>query len=358
MAAQPQPEWQRVYTFDDSIIEMNTSLLTPITRDVIRVRYRWIFNELQQLSGTPPRQYQSKLEVKELNCSENRARSYHITFLDTVGNIVHIDDAPGEWRRVPAGSMLQKMFVPACELIKSKTTPKEVDQAKLELERVAEYAHDVAQHLARTKDFQTIIDQFFVGNYLNRYLQDENTNWFLILDRATARKATYRELQRFYIAMMNAGYVGTLYIIDRSPSDDPEGNSLAELKKLVTPDVWRVVANHPYTLAHKGESDSYEFLADKVNDLKQLRGYTDLLEKMTALMRRHVSKTRAEQSERFRKMTEDWDLYEPKVRVCRDICLGLPAGTKLFDVSIPVFHLQIAETGGHLRVVSAIYSFR
>lgn len=33
LRAQPAPEWHRVYTFDDSTIEMNTLLVTSISKD-------------------------------------------------------------------------------------------------------------------------------------------------------------------------------------------------------------------------------------------------------------------------------------------------------------------------------------
>jgi surface-adhesin protein E len=346
-------EWERVHTFDDSFIEMNTSLVTRITKDVTRVRFRWTFTLPQHLSETPSLQYQSKLEVKEFNCLEKRARTYHVTFLSSRGDIVHIDDRPGEWRVATSSGMLEKMFVAACDLIKNKTRPVDAGRSDLELQRAGKYAHEVAQQLERTKDFHPIINRFFVNNYLSRYLQDEETNWFLPLDRATARRATPQELQRFYVAIMNATYVSSLYLIGRTPSDFHERASFDELKRLVTPDVLELIDKHPYTIAHK--KNDYDFLGDKINDLEQLRSYTNLLEGIVAVMRKHISG--AEQSKQYSEIAETWNLYQPKVRVCQESCLGLPAGTKLFDVNIPLFRLQIAETAGQLRVVSA-YGFQ
>ncbi len=61
-------------------------------------------------------------------------------------------------------------------------------------------------------------------------------------------------------------------------------------------------------------------------------------------------------------MLEDWDrkfdLYQPKVRVCDTQCFGLPKGTKLFQVNVPVFRLQLAEMGGQLRIISAVDYFQ
>lgn len=328
---------------------MNTLLVTRISKDITRVRFRWTFTQPQQLNETL--RYQSKLEVKEFNCLEKRARTYHVTFLSARGEIVYIDDRPGEWRVATSSGMLEKMFVAACELVKNKTRPINTVQSELELQRVGKYAYEVAQQLERTKDFEPIINRFFVNNYLNRYLQDEDTNWFLPLDRATARRATPQELQRFYVAFMNAVYVSSLYLIERTPSDFHERASFDELKRLVTPDVLETIDHHPYTIANK--KDNYDFLGEKIDDVEQLRGYTSLLEAIVTVMRKHISRTGTAHSKQYDDIAETWNLYQPKVMICEESCLGLPPGTKLFDVNIPLFRLQITETEGQLRVVSA-----
>jgi hypothetical protein len=56
-------------------------------------------------------------------------------------------------------------------------------------------------------------------------------------------------------------------------------------------------------------------------------------------------------------MQSYWSLYQPVVNVCATNCLGLPAGTTLFEVNVPVFRLKMAEIGGNLKVVSAISRF-
>lgn len=358
VVAQQPSEWSRVHTFDDSIIEMNTSLLTPVTKDVTRARFRWTFDELQTLSGTPALKYKSKLEVLEFSCSQNLARTYHVTFYSADGSIVRIDDRPGEWRNVHDSGMLEKFSAAACDLVTKKSNPYDVEVEKLQLERVEKYAYEIGQQLEKTKDFQSIIDQFFVTNYLTNYLQDKDRNWFVFLDRATAEKATQTDLRRFYVALMNSGYVGSLYLIGRTPPDDSERASFDDLKKLVTPDVWRLIRNHPYTAAYKQNETDYDFLAQQINDIRQLRSYTDLLEKTIALMRQHVRRAAVENSKEYREVAETWHLYEPVGRVCTQNCLGLPSGTKVFSVNVPVFSLQIAEINGRLKVVSATYMFK
>lgn len=350
--AQTLPEWYRVHTFDDSFIEMNTALLTAIDKDITRVRFRWTFDQAQTTGSFS---YKSKLEVIELNCSQDRARTYHITLMDAAGQIVHIDDTAGEWRAIAAGSMLQKLAVPACDLVTKKSADKEVERKETELMKVAAFAYEIGRRLSETRDFKSI-DQFFVTDYISNYVQDPNTNWFVVLDRALTKSAPQNDLHRFYLALMNSGYVGSLYLIGRTPADFKDHGSAEELKNLMSPEAWQLIKTHPYTTRYARNENGYIFLGEEINDLEQLRSYTDLLEKTVALMTRDVKN--AETSQAYREVAETWNLYQPKSRSCGKQCLGLPAGTKIFDVNVPVFSLQIAELKGQLRVVSATYSFR
>ena len=340
-SAQSLTEWYRVYTFDESTIELNTSLVTSISKDVSRVRFRWTFNEPQSLTGTPETRYQSQLEVMEFNCSLKQFRPYHLTFFDSAGNIVHINDSPGEWRRVPLGSMTEKLFVSGCDLIEKKTRPASASDEILRLEKIASFAHAFTQELEQTKDFKPLIDRFFVSDYLAGYLQDQHTNWFMNLDRDVAARVSRQELQRFYVAQMNAGYLSSLYLISQLISEHEDA---AEVEKLLPHDVRQLIKNQ-------------YFLREKIDSVERMRSYTDLLEKISSLMRVHVRRVRATQSENWRSMQSYWGLYQPIVNVCAKNCLGLPAGTTLFDVNVPVFRLKVAEISGNLKVVSAISRF-
>ena len=351
--AQSLPEWYRVYTFDESTIDMNTAIVTAISKDVSRVRFRWTFNRPQSLGEI---RYQSQLQVMEFNCRRKSYRPYHLTLLDSAGNIVRIDDSPGEWSRVPLGSMTEKLFAPGCELIEKKTRPARSPSApddKVLLEKVTKFAYTFGQDLEKTKDFQPLIDRFFMTNYLTGYLQDRETNWFMNLDRETASKVSKQELERFYVAQMNAGYLTSLYVISRL-SFEPE---TAPLEKLMPPDVLHVISKHPYTARYKHRDGDYDFLGEKIDTVQRMRGYTDLLEKISSLMREDVRQVRAAHSTSWRVMLADWDLYQPTIRICAENCFGLPKGTRLFQVNVPVFHLEVAEVGGKLKVVSAISRF-
>lgn len=347
--AQSVPEWDRVYTFDESTIEMNTSLVTLISKDVSRVRFRWNFTQPQSLGKLS---YQSQLEVFEFNCKQNTYRPYHLTYLDATGNIVSINDSPGDWHSVPLGSMTEKLFTSGCDLIKKKTSPRSDEDVRLE--KVAGFAHAFQKDLERTKDFKPLIDRFFMANYLAGYLQDQHTNWFMNLERDTASKVSKRELQRFYVAQMNAGYLTSLYLISQLPSPPYD---LSAVQGLLPPDVLQLARSHPYTARYKVQAGNYDFLGENIDSVARMRSYIDLLEKISSLMRQHVDRVRAAETREWRAMLRYWTLYQPSATVCGENCLGLPAGTKLFDVNVPVFRLQVAEVSGKLKVVSAISRF-
>ncbi len=359
------PEWYRVYTFDESIIEMNTSQVTFGGKDIGRVRFRWTFDQPEALSGEPQLMYKSRLEVMEFNCSQRRYRLYDLIFYDAAGKVIRSEEMnpPVEWRAVTFGSVMEKLFAPACELIEKRAHPPVVSSVgsrdAIESEQVAKYALSFSQSLEQTKDFKPIIEKFFAADYLNGYLHDNDTNWFLNLDRDTAAKISRAELQRFYVALLNANYLSSLYLISQYPSDS---DSSVPDEKLLPPDIVQLIKDHPYTATYKRTAGNYDYLGENIGRVERLRSYTDLLEKIAALMRKHVISVRAERSKKYTPMLEDWDwtfaLYQPKVRICAVDCLGLPQGTRLFEVNVPVFRLQVAEIRGQLKIVSAIDYFQ
>src|SRR5258708_16897261 len=153
----------------------------------------------------------------EFNCSQRRYRLYDLAFYDAAGKVIRREEMnpPVEWRTVTFGSVMEKLFAPACELIEKREHPPVVSPVVSrdanESEKVAKYALSFSQSLEQTKDFKPIIEKFFATDYLNGYLHDTDTNWFLNLDRNTAAKLSHAELQRFYVALLNANYLSSVY---------------------------------------------------------------------------------------------------------------------------------------------------
>jgi hypothetical protein len=106
LLAQQLPEWYRVYTFDDSIIEMNTQQVTFSGKEIGRigrVRFRWSFDQPEALSGEPQIKYKTHLEVVEFDCSgQRRYRPSELTFFDAAGKAIRHEEMnpPGDWRQL------------------------------------------------------------------------------------------------------------------------------------------------------------------------------------------------------------------------------------------------------------------
>jgi len=217
-----------------------------------------------------------------------------------------------------------------------------------EAERIA---RSFTERLEQTKDLTPLIEEFFAHDFIGGYLKDTGTNRFLILKREVARQVDRDELLRYYVVSLNAGYLNTVYIHSKYPStsskDIPE-------EELIPLDVARLVKNHPYTAFYKSK--------EEIDSVEQLRSYMDLWEKAGALLRKRLVRSKAERSEGYRLTLADWavrfHLYEPWLRDWGDGCLGLPKGTRLIAVNIPVFQLYLVVIGGKMKIVSAMYYFQ
>jgi hypothetical protein len=226
------------------------------------------------------------------------------------------------------------------------------DQAALE--KASNFARSFLLSVHQSRDFKPVIRKFFAPNFLNGYLQDGETNYFLNLTRETAAKAGRAELERYYVAILNAAYLSSLYLISQSQANEESESEPVIEERLVPQDVLQLVKSHPYTVSYK-HNETYDYLAETIDTLPRMRSYTDLMESVATLMRVHVTRVNAEKSDGYREFLEE-SYPEERVRICTTSCLGLPKGTKLFEIHIPVFRLQIAEIEGQLKVVSVLDS--
>ncbi|HKQ52804.1 MAG TPA: surface-adhesin E family protein [Pyrinomonadaceae bacterium] len=346
-AQQPQSEWQRVYTFDESVIDVKTTEVITIFGERGRVTFRWSFDKPEPLVAGARLKYSSRLEVIEFDCRDERYRPYQLTFFDAAGRVLASEEArPGEpWSEVSRASMTGRLYTAACQLITPhRQVFKPVSDEEVETEKVETFARSFRHSLEEKRDFGPLVKEFFVPDYLGGYLRESETNWFLTLDPAVAASVSRAELQRYHVALMNLAYLSATYFVGRDTEDS-----------LVTRSVADVVRHHPYTTAYRGAKGGLDYLTEKIDSPARLRRYTELLESSAALFRRNLQKAES-------KRTNTDDLVEssshPQSWVCSRECFNLPAGTKLFEVSVPVFRLQIAELNGELKIVSALPHFQ
>jgi hypothetical protein len=352
VAGQKLPEWYRVYTFEESAIDMNTA--TPILGgDIGRIQFRWVFDKPEALVGQPHLQVKTRLETIEFKCTDQKYRVFELILLDSSGKVLRSElmDSPYEWRPIHLNTVMSTISIPACDLINRELKaldPQPISDVETESKKTGEFAIAFVQSLEHSKDFKPIIQKFFAPNYLNGYLHDSETNWFLNLNRDVATKASRAELQRYYVAILNAAYLSSSYLMSQSSSIDEASSDVSALEeKLVPLDVIQMVRNHPYTASYKGKAETYDYLAENIDSVDRMRSYTDLMERVAALIRSHLMRVKDHQSVFYEKSELDQN-----TRVCATECLGLPKGTRLIEISLPIFKLQLAAFHGQLKIVS------
>jgi hypothetical protein len=354
--AQRAPEWSRVYTFDESIIEMNTARVV-LGGDIGRITFRWIFDQAEPLPGKANSKYKTRLETVEFRCSDKLYRYYEVKFLDSSGKILDSElmRSPYTWRHLEPGSVITSISLPACELIAREFDPettRTIAEEQIESEKVNKFALSVRQTLAQSLDFKQVVEKFLVADFIGRYLNDADRNWFDNVGPDVTSKAGHDDLQRFYVASMNAAYLTSLYVIGKTPpDDDPTDNEQIPEEKMIPADVYRLIDADPYTRKYKRAPGSgYDYLAEKIESVDQMLMYAALLEKIAGLMRRHVINSRSQSSKLYADMIRD---SEPSPTVCAEACLGLPKGTEVFDLTLPALHLQFAKIQGAFKIISA-----
>jgi len=125
-------KWERVYTGEDSIIEIDSSRVTFVEDNastkvtfgysVGRVNLRTIYKQPEALKETPGVKYKTRFETIEFNCPAKRYRLYEATLRDEKGKVIKTmaRDPSAEWKVIRPGGMMDKLSVAACKLIDEK----------------------------------------------------------------------------------------------------------------------------------------------------------------------------------------------------------------------------------------------
>ena len=118
---QEKSKWQRLYTYEDSTVEVDAANIIFSTDFTGRVRFRFAFSKSQPLAGKRI-SYKTVVETIEFKCEERLYRVVDVKRYDNKGTLVE-SDAPtpsADWEDVKARSMMEKFFQPACQVIYEK----------------------------------------------------------------------------------------------------------------------------------------------------------------------------------------------------------------------------------------------
>ena len=128
--AQEKQVSHRVYTFEESVIAMNTQLVSFSGKNTGRVRFRWSFDKPQSWGAKPGVKYKSRLEVVEFDCREKLYRHSALMLFDASGKTVHTEEMDwfGPWTPVAYQSVMEKLYKPACRLLELRRNPPKTDE--------------------------------------------------------------------------------------------------------------------------------------------------------------------------------------------------------------------------------------
>ena len=108
--------WQRVYTGDDSSIELNATTLRFEPGRVLRAHFRTVFSNAESTGGDRGVKYKTRLETIDFRLTDRRYRFVEIGLLDAAGKVIQTKatDASEEWRALKPGGITERLFNAAC----------------------------------------------------------------------------------------------------------------------------------------------------------------------------------------------------------------------------------------------------
>ena len=113
IGAQPEKvRWQRVYTGEDSVIEINVLSLQFEAERVVRATYRTMLSKPESLPEKSGTKYKSRIETVAFSPAGRRYRFEEVRWLDAKDNIVHSYQATAntDWRVLKNGGTMDRML--------------------------------------------------------------------------------------------------------------------------------------------------------------------------------------------------------------------------------------------------------
>ncbi len=120
--AQEPEEWALVYRFEGAKIDLDQTAVTVGSHFTGRVRFRITYDKAIPLPEQKEIKYKRVIQTVEFKCPERRYRILQVQRFDSKGKVVDTETAsdPTEWKEIQSASIMDKLIVPACELIREK----------------------------------------------------------------------------------------------------------------------------------------------------------------------------------------------------------------------------------------------
>ena len=108
---QTADKWDRVYTGEEYVIEINVSRLKLEPDRILQAQFRTILSAPESLRGKPEAKYKTRLETIDFKLNERKYRFTEITLLDPSGGVLQsYPSASADWRVLKAGGITERLF--------------------------------------------------------------------------------------------------------------------------------------------------------------------------------------------------------------------------------------------------------
>ncbi|HEV7905343.1 MAG TPA: hypothetical protein VGO96_15995 [Pyrinomonadaceae bacterium] len=286
------------------------------------------------------------------------------------------------------GSFITKRAAPAAqdEIEEEKITAEEEREARELAERFLRRMHE-------TNDLAPLVGEMFVPDYGARLKQEATNNLPVLLSRSAVEEASREELVRYDLALNNSFYLAGLFGLayKNSHPSEVEGDADAEVvtyfKQAILPDIIELCMkdsilkallateadesaeeNQSSEATEKSEDTDKDKEKDKDTDaedepirsVERLRDFTSTLEQAIVLARKHLAASPVKVSlvERHKGASEEenWEAeleaLQPRAWVSTREFYGYPAGTRIFCVTVLMYHMELVRVDGRLKVLA------
>lgn len=114
-AQEIKDKWQRVYTGEDSIIEINESNHTFESGRVMRIEIRTTLTKPEKISSTSETRYKTRLEKIDFKFTGKQYRVFETTIIDAAGKTLssYQTQSVEDWRVTKPNGIMERLFYAA-----------------------------------------------------------------------------------------------------------------------------------------------------------------------------------------------------------------------------------------------------
>lgn|ERR1035437_817955 len=93
--------WARVATFEDNVVEVNTTTISVAPDNIGRVQFRFIYEKPQPLPWDAKVKFKTEVAIVDFNCDKSLWKTYQLNYLDNHGKVIVSQNADPktDWKK-------------------------------------------------------------------------------------------------------------------------------------------------------------------------------------------------------------------------------------------------------------------